>query len=84
LPQEAGSGQVAQGAFRPVACADLTLYLARCEQGRVFVKDKAQDGALSAAILVTVVVHGSWTSYVTAPGAFHRSPGPFVVWTRPS
>jgi hypothetical protein len=26
-PQETGSGQVAQGAFRPVAYADLALYL---------------------------------------------------------
>jgi hypothetical protein len=41
LPQETGSGQIAQGAFRPVACADLALYLARVEEGRMFMKDEA-------------------------------------------
>jgi hypothetical protein len=41
LPKQTGSGQVAQGAFRPVACADLALYLACREQCGVFVKDKA-------------------------------------------
>jgi hypothetical protein len=39
-PEQAGSGQVGQGALCRVTCADLPLYLACCEQSRVFIEDK--------------------------------------------
>jgi hypothetical protein len=48
------------------------------------VEYQAQNGSLNARRgRGTLVVRGSWTSYVTAPGAFHRSPGPFL-WLDPA
>jgi hypothetical protein len=47
----------------------------------VFFEDKAEDGSLRAGVVGTVAVHGDLPPCATAPGAFHRSPGPFVVWT---
>jgi hypothetical protein len=40
-----------------------------------------EGDSLLAVVGVTVVVHGSYGSFATAPGACQRSPGPFVVWT---
>ncbi|HVY96509.1 MAG TPA: hypothetical protein VHA54_06075 [Solirubrobacterales bacterium] len=40
-----------------------------------------EGDSLLAVVGVTVVVHGSYGSFATAPGVFQHSSGPLVVWT---